>query len=70
MDAVVECRSDDTYAGRPVALYWQGQRLQIFGILASWRTPDEKRFRVSLPDGQVFDLGYSESLDAWNIELK
>jgi hypothetical protein len=70
MPDLVECRSDYSYAGRPVAFYWQGQRLKVATLLSSWRTPHEKWFRVSLPDGQIFELGYSEDLDRWNIAPK
>jgi hypothetical protein len=70
MQEIVECRSDTSYAERPMAFYWQGQRLVVAALLASWRTPQEKWFRVSLPDGQIFELGYSEDLDRWNIAPK
>jgi hypothetical protein len=29
MKATVECRSEFTYAERPVAVHWQGERLEI-----------------------------------------
>ena len=63
----VECRSEGNYADRPVALYWQGQRLEIRSILAEWRTPEGKYFRVSAEDDQTFELIYNEASDAWQI---
>jgi hypothetical protein len=56
---LVECRSDTEYAERPVALYWQEQRLEIIEILSRWRTPDSKYFRVRTEDGQRFELIYN-----------
>jgi hypothetical protein len=63
----VECRSDSEYAWRPIAIYWQEQRLEVMEIRAQWRTPQGKCFRVSVGEGQVFDLLYSEDSDAWQI---
>lgn len=67
MDAV-ECRSDIEYAERPLALTWLGQRLEIAEILARWRGPNEKGFRVKTSDGQAFELTYRELPDEWHIQ--
>jgi hypothetical protein len=69
-DAVdqVECRSDTEYADRPLALTWQGRRLEIAEILASWRGPGEKGFRVKTTDGQAFEVAYRELPDEWHIQ--
>jgi hypothetical protein len=61
MGELVECHSDYTYAEKPVALTWEGRRLEIVEILAQWRTPEEKRFRVRTSDGQGFELSYREA---------
>lgn len=63
----VECRSDSEYAERPIALYWQGQRLPVSEILARWRTPEGKYFRVRTEDLQIFELFYAERLGEWQI---
>ena len=67
MAEFVECHSDYTYAERPIALTWDGRRLEIIKILAQGRTPDEKRFRVRTSDGQEFELSYREAADEWQI---
>ena len=67
MGAVVECRSEFTFAEKPVALTWEGERREIVQILAQWRTPDEKRFRVRTSDGHEFELSYREAADEWKI---
>ena len=36
---LVECHSGYEYAERPVALHWQGQRLEIESVEAEWRIP-------------------------------
>ncbi len=64
---LVECRSDTEYAERPVALYWQEQRLEIVDILSRWRTPEGKRFRVRTADGQLFELNYDQVENLWEI---
>jgi len=63
----VECRSDTEYAERPIALHWQGQRLEITEILARWRTEAGKGFRVRTADGQIFELKYDEIAADWQI---
>jgi hypothetical protein len=64
----VECRSDHEYADRPLGLTWQGRRYEIAEILARWRGPGEKGFRVKTVDGQVFELTYREVPDDWSIQ--
>ena len=67
MGELVECQSGFTYADRPVALTWEGQRLEISRILAEWRTPVENHFQVCTADGREFELAYSQSTDEWQI---
>jgi hypothetical protein len=65
----VECRSNSTYAERPLAFYWQGQRLEVERILARWRTPTANCFRVLVRGNPgTFELQYDEITDAWRIE--
>ena len=68
MDELVECHSGFTYADRPVALTWEGQRIEIVEILAEWRTPEKKYFLVRTTDGRKFELAYSQATDAWQID--
>ncbi len=63
----MECRSDGDYAGRPLAIHWQGRRLVVAELLDAWRAPDGKCYRVSTQDGGIFELHYSEPEDAWSI---
>ncbi|GAB4504100.1 MAG: hypothetical protein Fur0043_10930 [Anaerolineales bacterium] len=64
----VTCRSDVEYADRPLSLVSQGHRLEIVSILARWRAPGEKGFRVQTNDGQIFELTYREIPDEWDIQ--
>jgi putative sterol carrier protein len=68
MNELVECHSGFTYADRPVALTWEGQRLEIAQILTEWRTPEKSHFRVRTSDGREFELAYSQAMDTWEIE--
>ncbi len=68
MSELVECHSGFTYADRPVALTWEGRRLEITRILAEWRTPEENHFRVRTSDGREFELAYSQTMDEWQIK--
>lgn len=67
--APVECHSGYTYAERPTALRWQGERLLIDAIEQSWRGPGVRRFRVRTEDGRIFELSYGELYDEWQIRL-
>jgi hypothetical protein len=67
MGEIVECHSDFAYAERPIAVTWDGQRLEIVKILAEWRTPDDKWFRVLTKNGQEFVLTYREATNDWHI---
>ena len=64
---LVECHSGFEYAERPVAVHWQGQRLEIDRIQAQWRLPGGKCFRVHTSGDQVFELFYDELYDEWSI---
>lgn len=67
---MVECRSDSEYAERPLALTWEGQRLDVAEILRRWREPGKKAFWVRTTDERIFQLTYDEFLDQWEIQLK
>ena len=64
----VECRSDSEYADRPLSLTWEGVRYEIAEIVARWRGPAERGFRVKTADGQAFDLTYRELPDEWLVQ--
>jgi hypothetical protein len=64
----VECRSDTEYADRPLSLTWDGCRYEIAEILAMWRGPGEKGFRVKTASGHAFELTYREVPDEWHVQ--
>lgn len=68
MPDLVECRSDDQYAQRPTAIYWDGVRLAVDTVLAEWRTPEDKGFRVLTKDFRVFDVFFNQAQDRWKIQ--
>jgi hypothetical protein len=67
---VVECYSGQTFAERPLALYWEDERLEITEILSRWRTPENIRFIVRIEDGRIFHLAYNETEDLWSVDLR
>jgi len=67
MDELVECLSGFTYADKPVALTWEGRRLEIVVITAEWRSPDERHFRVRTTNGLDFELTFGEAVNKWKI---
>ncbi|MCR4407394.1 MAG: DUF6504 family protein [Anaerolineae bacterium] len=64
----VECYSGHTYAQRPRAFTWRGQRYQVEAVERTWRTPQGLHFRVRTPEDSVFELVYNEHEDVWFLE--
>jgi hypothetical protein len=64
----VECRSDFEYAQRPVAFYWQGERLSVAEILSQSRQPAGYSFRVLNEELGVFELDYDIHTDQWSVQ--
>jgi hypothetical protein len=69
-EQIVECLSSHSYADRPIAFQWKGERMEIRSIVSRWRTPDGHRFLVKTEDGQLFELNYLEAEDDWSILLR
>ena len=67
MDDRVECRSDFEYAQRPVAFYWQGERLMVTEILAQSLHPEGYAFQVRNEERGIFELDYDNSTDRWSV---
>lgn len=64
----VECYSGSSYAQRPTALHWQGQRLAVPEVLRTWRTPGGPGFDVIVVDGRRFRLEWYEPADVWKVQ--
>ena len=69
MPEIVECHSGYEYAERPVALWWEGARLEVAEVEATWRISGGKKFRARVVDGRVFELLYVELYDEWRVHL-
>jgi hypothetical protein len=67
MIALVECHSGFAYAERPVAVMVDGQRQAITAILAHWRSPQGRHFRVQTAQAEIFELVYDEAAAVWHI---
>jgi hypothetical protein len=69
MPESVECHSGYTYGERPVAFLWEGARIEVAEVLAHWRSPEGRQFRVRTTDSRLFKLVYREHASEWSIEL-
>jgi hypothetical protein len=67
MVVLVECYSGVEYAEYPTAFQWEEMRLSVEEVLADWRTPQGKSFRVRAANGRIFDLVYDEISDEWIV---
>jgi hypothetical protein len=63
----VECRSDYDYIGRPLAFYWQGQRLEVAKVMDQTRTPSHYRFHVQTQENDSFKLEYDIKTECWSV---
>ena len=68
MHTPVTCRSDYTYAQRPVSIYWEEDWYLIDEISGEWNTPEEKVFRVQIENGRFFYLFYRKLSDDWEVK--
>lgn len=64
---MVECYAGATYPEKPLALYWDGERLEIEQIEFQVRVPDGWRYRVRTINSQVFELKYEENNARWYV---
>lgn len=64
----VECRSDHDYIGRPLAFYWQDNRLLVIDVLTQIRTVQGYSFRVQASDSGIFKLDYDTDTDQWSVQ--
>ncbi|MBC7249418.1 MAG: hypothetical protein H5T62_03970 [Anaerolineae bacterium] len=62
----VECYSGHTYAQRPRAFTWRGQRYQVEAVERTWRTPQGLHFRVRT-DKLRAELVYDETQHRWSL---
>ena len=63
----VECYAGYAYPQRPVAFWWQGERLVVTAVRSEARLPDGKRFLVETAGEQVFEISYHQILDTWIV---
>jgi hypothetical protein len=64
----VECRSDHDYTGRPLAFYWQDQRLEVAEVLVQYRTPQGLTYQVQTDGSGIFKLDYDTNADEWSVQ--
>jgi hypothetical protein len=64
----VECHSGYTYAQRPTAIHWEGQRCRVDAIMSEHNTPQGKNFRVRAVNGDIFTLLFDYKDKTWKIE--
>ena len=64
----VFCYSGNEYPDRPVSFLYEGELLEVFEIIARWRTPQGKLFRITTSEGRIFDIFFCEACDGWKIK--
>jgi hypothetical protein len=64
----VEVRSDHDYTGRPLAFYWQEQRLEVSQVLVEYRTPQGYSYQVQTASSGIFRLDYDTNTQEWTVQ--
>jgi hypothetical protein len=67
VDIQVECYSGHEYAQRPVALWWERERVEVVALLAEAHRPGAKRFTVETQDNRRWVIEYHFDLDSWTL---
>ena len=67
-DTLVECRSEYTYAQKPVRFLWQENWQAVESILGQWKSPESISFRVMTTTKVIFELYYLEDRDIWQVQ--
>jgi len=68
IESLVRCRSESEYAEKPFEFLWEGEELVVSEIIARWRSPEGKYFRVKTNTLSIFLLFYNEGENSWYIE--
>ncbi len=68
MSVLVETYSGFRLHERPRRFFWQGRRLEVRQVLASWQEPDHLIFKVEADDGAAYLLRGHRKDDAWEVE--
>ena len=63
----VECYAGHTYPQRPLAFWWQGQRLVVAAVHSEARLPSGRRFLVETTGEQIFEINYNQLADTWTV---
>jgi hypothetical protein len=67
-DTLVECRSEFTYAQRPIRFQWQDNWLEVESILEQWKSPHSNCFKVMSTTKVIYELYYLEDRDIWQVQ--
>jgi len=68
MNTHVECQAGFSACDHPMAVFWEGQRCEVLKILAEWRTPQAKCYRLLLKGGINLEAKFMEEKD-WQIKM-
>lgn len=69
MKSPVECRAGYGACDHPTAVFLEGKRYEVLKILAEWRTPLAKRYRLLLENGAQIEVELTEEKD-WHIQTQ
>jgi hypothetical protein len=66
----VRCYAGASCPERPVAFEWEGQWLEVVGVLRQARTPEGLLFDLLAQDGCRYRLTWDANQDGWRIMAK
>ena len=66
--STVECHSSYSSCDHPSAIWWQGKRHLVKAIIAEWRTPVEKHYRLFVDEKLFLKAIYNDKENIWKVE--
>ena len=67
IDSTVECHSGYSSCDHPRAIWYQGQRHLVKEIIAEWRTPDEKHYRLLIAGDLILNAVLIGKENIWKV---
>lgn len=68
INSAVEYHSGYSCCDHPSAIWWQGQRHLVKTIIAEWRTPVEKHYRLLVAEDLILKAVLNEKENLWKVE--
>ena len=67
MEITVECTAGHRGEETPLALAFDGRRVEVAEVLDRWLAPDHRYFKVAGSDGALYILRHDAARGTWRV---